>query len=61
MEDCDFEIVRELAGDIYFGAHEIKGEGKNASARDVAQYSASRKSSAWRGMRLNAQRAATGT
>lgn len=40
IDDCDLEIVRELAGDIYFGAHEITGEGKNANARDVAEYSA---------------------
>src|ERR1700721_3912376 len=25
LENCDFEIVRELAGDIYFGEHEIAG------------------------------------
>jgi 3-isopropylmalate dehydrogenase len=40
IADCDFEIVRELAGDIYFGAHEIQGEGSAAHARDVAEYSA---------------------
>ena len=40
IDDCDFEIVRELAGDIYFGEHEMKGEGSNARARDVAEYSA---------------------
>jgi 3-isopropylmalate dehydrogenase len=40
IDDCDMEIVRELAGDIYFGAHEIKGEGKHAKAHDVAEYSA---------------------
>jgi 3-isopropylmalate dehydrogenase len=38
LAGCDFEIVRELAGDIYFGAHEIHGQGANASARDVASY-----------------------
>jgi 3-isopropylmalate dehydrogenase len=37
---CDFEIVRELSGDIYFGEHEQYGEGINASARDVAAYTA---------------------
>lgn len=40
LMDCDFEIVRELAGDIYFGEHEIRGHGHNASARDVAAYTA---------------------
>jgi 3-isopropylmalate dehydrogenase len=39
IADCDFEIVRELAGDIYFGAHEIRGAGQKACARDVAEYS----------------------
>ncbi len=39
LADCDFEIVRELAGDIYFGKHEIKGEGSAASASDIATYS----------------------
>ena len=39
IADCDFEIVRELAGDIYFGAHEIHGTGDTAFARDVAEYS----------------------
>jgi len=37
VSDCDFEIVRELAGDIYFGAHEFHDE--NSRARDVADYS----------------------
>ena len=37
--DADFEIVRELTGDVYFGEHKIEGEGKNARARDVANYS----------------------
>lgn len=34
--DVDMEIVRELAGDIYFGEHELNLEGR--SARDVAAY-----------------------
>jgi 3-isopropylmalate dehydrogenase len=33
--DCDFEIVRELAGDIYFGEHKINDE----KASDLAEYS----------------------
>jgi 3-isopropylmalate dehydrogenase len=37
---CDFEIVRELAGDIYFGEHAIRGKGMQAHASDVAVYSA---------------------
>jgi len=36
---CDIEIVRELAGDIYFGEHELRGENGSARARDVAAYS----------------------
>jgi 3-isopropylmalate dehydrogenase len=40
LETCDFEIVRELAGDIYFGQHALHGTGAAASARDVADYSA---------------------
>ena len=39
LGNCDFEIIRELAGDIYFGEHERRGEGSNASASDVAEYS----------------------
>jgi len=39
LAECDFEIVRELAGDIYFGEHKIHGEGRDATARDVASYS----------------------
>jgi 3-isopropylmalate dehydrogenase len=35
LADCDFEIVRELAGDIYFGEHKI---GKDR-ASDLAEYS----------------------
>jgi len=40
LEGCDLEIVRELAGDIYFGEHKISGSGKDASASDLAVYSA---------------------
>jgi 3-isopropylmalate dehydrogenase len=40
LEGCDIEIVRELAGDIYFGEHRISGSGKDASASDLAVYSA---------------------
>src|ERR1700730_8455313 len=40
VESCDFEIVRELAGDIYFGEHEHRGEGRDKSASDVARYTA---------------------
>src|ERR1700691_6396535 len=39
IADCDFEIIRELAGDIYFGAHELHATGANPYARDVADYS----------------------
>jgi 3-isopropylmalate dehydrogenase len=39
LAGCDFEIVRELAGDIYFGEHSQRGEKQQASARDVADYS----------------------
>jgi 3-isopropylmalate dehydrogenase len=37
LGDCDFEIVRELAGDIYFGEHKITRE----RASDLAEYSVS--------------------
>jgi 3-isopropylmalate dehydrogenase len=37
LEGCDFEIVRELAGDIYFGEHKINEE----RASDLAEYSVS--------------------
>src|SRR5579863_9941227 len=37
LGDCDFEIVRELAGDIYFGEHKITAE----KASDLAEYSVS--------------------
>jgi 3-isopropylmalate dehydrogenase len=40
LVDCDFEIIRELAGDIYFGEHELVGEKSEARARDVAEYTA---------------------
>ena len=38
---CDFEIVRELAGDIYFGEHELHGDRQDiARASDIATYTA---------------------
>ncbi len=37
LEGCDFEIVRELAGDIYFGEHKISKD----RASDLAEYSVS--------------------
>lgn len=40
LEGCDFEIVRELAGGIYFGEHRISGSGNDAYASDLAFYSA---------------------
>jgi len=40
LEGCDFEIIRELAGDIYFGEHTMRGTGLAARATDVAVYSA---------------------
>jgi 3-isopropylmalate dehydrogenase len=36
---ADFEIVRELAGDIYFGEHSQSGAKGQEVARDVAEYS----------------------
>lgn len=38
LGEADFEIVRELTGDIYFGEHSIEGEKAQARARDVATY-----------------------
>jgi 3-isopropylmalate dehydrogenase len=38
ISGCDLEIVRELAGDIYFGEHELHGENGSARARNVAAY-----------------------
>src|SRR5438105_7302218 len=35
----DFEIIRELVGDIYFGAHTTEGEGAGERATDLASYS----------------------
>lgn len=37
---CDIEIVRELAGGIYFGEHRIEGPDGAERARDVEAYSA---------------------
>jgi len=38
VRGCDFEIVRELAGDIYFGAHEHRGVNGTEWASDTAEY-----------------------
>lgn len=40
LADCDFEIVRELAGDIYFGEHALGGNGGQAYGSDLAKYTA---------------------
>ncbi|HWF39072.1 MAG TPA: 3-isopropylmalate dehydrogenase [Candidatus Acidoferrales bacterium] len=34
LADCDFEIIRELAGDVYFGEHKID----NQKAHDTGSY-----------------------
>ena len=35
----DFEIIRELVGDIYFGTHTTEGSGEDERASDLASYS----------------------
>jgi 3-isopropylmalate dehydrogenase len=37
----DFEIIRELTGDIYFGKHNIEGSGATERATDEAAYTVS--------------------
>lgn len=39
VKECDFEIVRELAGDIYFGPHNTEGANGTERASDTASYS----------------------
>ncbi len=40
-EKIDFEIVRELAGGIYFGEHRLESKNGTEQAMDVEQYTAS--------------------
>jgi 3-isopropylmalate dehydrogenase len=35
----DFEMIRELVGDVYFGEHKVEGHGAAERATDVAAYS----------------------
>ncbi|MBI3664132.1 MAG: 3-isopropylmalate dehydrogenase [Acidobacteria bacterium] len=39
VENCDMEIVRELAGGIYFGEHRVEGANGSERAVDVEAYS----------------------
>jgi 3-isopropylmalate dehydrogenase len=39
LEKCDFEIVRELAGGIYFGEHRLEGSNGSECASDLEVYS----------------------
>lgn len=39
VRGCNFDIVRELAGDIYFGAHESSVKNGVPHATDIAKYS----------------------
>jgi 3-isopropylmalate dehydrogenase len=39
VRGCNFEIVRELSGDIYFGVHESSIKNGTEHATDVANYS----------------------
>ena len=41
LQSCDIEIVRELAGGIYFGEHRTEGAGSAERASDVEAYSVS--------------------
>ncbi len=39
VQGCDIEIVRELAGGIYFGEHRVEGAEGSEHASDLAAYS----------------------